>query len=120
MILFHVRHAITLFFLNYLVHPSEVGNSKYGTTNTSTTGSTTSSSVGATARFGLWTVEQYLSICPYLSPTLSIFSLLTLEDFFPLLLSIFSSFPGSSSSSHPFQLSEDLFFGHPILLILSR
>jgi len=31
-----------------------------------------SSSVGATARCGLWPVEQYLSICPYLSPTLSV------------------------------------------------
>jgi hypothetical protein len=49
-----------------------------------------SSSVGATARCGLWPVEQYLSICPYLSPTLSISSLPTLEDLFPLLLSIFS------------------------------
>jgi hypothetical protein len=48
-----------------------------------------SSSVGATARYGLWPIEQYLSICPYLSPTLSIFSLPTLEDLFPLLLSIF-------------------------------
>jgi hypothetical protein len=47
-----------------------------------------SSSVGATARYGLWPVEQYLSICPYLSPTLSIFSLPSLEDLFPLLLSI--------------------------------
>jgi hypothetical protein len=28
-----------------------------------------SSSVGATARCWLWPVEQYLSICPYLSPT---------------------------------------------------
>ena len=50
----------------------------------------TSSSVGATARCGLWPVEQYLSICPYLSPTLSIFWLPTLEDLFPLLLSILS------------------------------
>jgi hypothetical protein len=47
-----------------------------------------SSSVGATARCGLWPVEQYLSICPYLSPTLSIFSLPALEDLFQLLLSI--------------------------------
>jgi len=49
-----------------------------------------SSSVGTTARCGLWPVEKYLSICPYLSPTLSIFSLPTPEDLFPLLLSIFS------------------------------
>jgi hypothetical protein len=69
-------------------------------------------SVGATARCGLWPVEQYLSIFPYLSPTLSIFSLPALEDLFPLL----SIFPGSSSSSRPFQfLSEDL-YGHPIFL----
>jgi len=49
-----------------------------------------SSSVGTTARCGLWPVEQYLSIFPYLSPPLSIFSLTTLEDLFPLLLSILS------------------------------
>ena len=53
-------------------------------------GRASSSSVGATARCRLWTVEQYLSICPYLSPTLSNFSLPTLEDLFPLLLSILS------------------------------
>ena len=52
--------------------------------------SSSSSSVGTTARCGLWPVEQYLSICPYLSPTLSIFSLPALEDLFPLLLTIFS------------------------------
>ena len=50
-----------------------------------------SSSVGATARCGLWPVEQCLSICPYLSPTLSIFSLPTLEG-----RSL------STSSLHPF------------------
>jgi hypothetical protein len=49
-----------------------------------------SSSVGATARCGLWPVEQHLSIFPYLSPALSIFSLPTLEDLFLLLLSILS------------------------------
>jgi len=49
-----------------------------------------SSSVGPTARCGLWPVEQYLSICPYLSATLSIFSHPTLEDLFPLLLSTLS------------------------------
>jgi hypothetical protein len=49
-----------------------------------------SSSVGATARCGFWPVEQYLSICPYLSLTLSIFSLPALEDLFILLLSILS------------------------------
>ena len=43
------------------------------------------SSVGATARCGLWPVEQYLSIFPSLSPTVSICSLPTLEDLFPLL-----------------------------------
>jgi hypothetical protein len=48
------------------------------------------SSVGATARCGLKKKKKYLSICPYLSPTLSIFSLSTLEDLFPLLLSTFS------------------------------
>jgi len=49
-----------------------------------------SSSVGATARCGLWPVEQYLSIFPYLWPTFSIFSLPALEDIFLLLLSILS------------------------------
>jgi hypothetical protein len=49
-----------------------------------------SSSVAATARCGLWPVEQYLSIFPYLSSTLSIFSLPELEDLFLLLLSILS------------------------------
>ena len=69
-----------------------------------------SSSIGATARCGLWPVEKYLSIFPYLSPPLSIVSLPALEDLFLLLLSLLSS------SSLPFQfLSEDL-FGHPILL----
>ena len=43
-----------------------------------------SSSVDATARCGLWPVEQYLSIFPYPSPTLSIFSLPALEDLFLL------------------------------------
>ena len=43
-----------------------------------------SSSVGATARCGLWPFEQYLSIFPCPSPTLSIFSLPALEDFFLL------------------------------------
>jgi hypothetical protein len=47
-----------------------------------------SSSVGATARCGLWPVEQYFFIFPYLSPTLSIFSLPTLKNLFLLLLSI--------------------------------
>jgi len=46
-----------------------------------------SSSVGAAARCGLLPVEKYLSICPYLSPTISISSLPTLEDLFLLLLS---------------------------------
>jgi hypothetical protein len=45
-------------------------------------------SVGATDRCGLWPVEKYLSIFPYLSPTLSTFSFPALEDFFLLLLSI--------------------------------
>jgi hypothetical protein len=40
--------------------------------------SSSSTSVGATARCGLWPVEQYLSIYPCPSPTLSIFSLPTL------------------------------------------
>jgi hypothetical protein len=40
-----------------------------------------SSSTGTTARCGLWPVEQYPSIFSYLSPTLSIFSVLPLIDF---------------------------------------
>jgi len=56
------------------------------------------SSIGATARCELWPVEQYPSILSYLSPALSIFLLLTLEDLFLLLLSILSwAFPFVSS-----------------------
>ena len=72
-----------------------------------------SSSVGATARCGFWPVEQYLSICPCLSPNPSTFHSQHLKIFFHFFS---PSFPGSSSSSRPFRfLSEDL-FGHPILL----
>ena len=72
-----------------------------------------SSSVGATARCGLWPVEQYLSIFPVyhqLSPSSHSQNLkISFYCFSP-------SFPGSSSLSRPFQfLSEDI-FGHPILL----
>jgi hypothetical protein len=57
-----------------------------------------SSSIGTTARCGLWPVEKYPSIFSYLSPTLSIFSLLALEDLFLLPLFIFSwVFPYVSS-----------------------
>ena len=42
--------------------------------------SSSSSSVGVTAHCGLWPVKQCLSIFPYLSPTLCIFSLPALED----------------------------------------
>jgi hypothetical protein len=52
--------------------------------------SSSSSSVGTTARCGLWPVEKYLSIFSYLSPTLPIFSLPAFEDLFPFLLSILS------------------------------
>jgi hypothetical protein len=52
--------------------------------------SSSSSSVGTTARCGFWPVEQYLSIFPYLSPNLSIFSPPALEDLFLLLFSILS------------------------------
>jgi hypothetical protein len=47
-------------------------------------------SIGTTAHCGLWPVEHYPSIFSYLSPTLSIFSLLALEDLFLLPLSIIS------------------------------
>ena len=58
----------------------------------------TSSSIGTTAHCGLWPVEQCPSIFSYLPPTLSIFSLLALEDLFLLPLSIFSwVFPFFSS-----------------------
>jgi hypothetical protein len=53
-------------------------------------GITSSSFIGTTACCGLWPVEQYLSIFSYLSPTLSIFSPLALEDLFVLPLSILS------------------------------
>ena len=42
------------------------------------------------AHCGLWPVEQCPSICSYLPPTLSIFSLPALEELFLLPLSIFS------------------------------
>jgi hypothetical protein len=47
-------------------------------------------SIVTTAHCGLWPVEQYPSIFSYLSPTLSTFSLLALEDLFLLPISIFS------------------------------
>jgi len=50
--------------------------------------SSSSSSIGTTAHCGLWPVEQYPSIFPYLSPILSIFSLPALEGLFLLPLSI--------------------------------
>ena len=57
-----------------------------------------SSSIGTTAHCGLWPVEQRPSIFSYLPPTLSIFSLPSLEDLFLLPLSIFSwVFPFFSS-----------------------
>jgi hypothetical protein len=46
-----------------------------------------STSVGATARCGLWPVDQYLSFVPIYH---QLFSLPTPEDLFPLLLSILS------------------------------
>jgi len=49
-----------------------------------------SSSIGATAHCGLWPVEKSPSIFPYLSPTLSFFSLASLEHLFLLLHSILS------------------------------
>jgi hypothetical protein len=45
-------------------------------------------SIGTTACRGLWPVEQNPSIFSYLSPTLSMFSLLALEDLFRPPLSI--------------------------------
>ena len=44
--------------------------------------------IATTAHCGLWPVKQYPSILPYLSPTLSIFSLPALEDLYLLPLSI--------------------------------
>jgi len=52
--------------------------------------SSSSSSIGTTSHCGLWPVEQCPSIFSYLRPTLSIFSLPSLEDLFLLPLSIFS------------------------------
>jgi hypothetical protein len=49
-----------------------------------------SSSIGTTAHCGLWPVKQSPSIYSYLSPSLSIFSFLALEDLFLLPLSILS------------------------------
>jgi hypothetical protein len=57
-----------------------------------------SSSNGTTAHCGLWPVEQHPSIFPYLSPTLSIFSLPALEDLSLLPISTLSwVFPFVSS-----------------------
>jgi hypothetical protein len=79
----------------------------------SSSSSSSSSSIGVTARCGLWPVEQCPSILSYLSPTLSVFSLPTLEDFF-LLFSPF--FHGPSLSSRPFQFLSENLFEYPILL----
>jgi hypothetical protein len=68
------------------------------TSNIITFSSSSLFSIGTTACCGLWPVEQYPSIFSYLSPTLSIFSLLALEDLFLLPLSILSwVFPYVSS-----------------------
>jgi hypothetical protein len=50
--------------------------------------SSSSSSIGTRAHCGLWPVEQSPSIFSYVSPSLSIFSLLAREDLFLLPLSI--------------------------------
>jgi hypothetical protein len=55
------------------------------------TSSSSSSSIGTTARCGLWPVEKYPSIFSYLSPTLSIFSVLALEDLSPFPSTIVKS-----------------------------
>ena len=58
-----------------------------------------SSSISTTARYGLWPVKQCPAIFSYLLPTLSISSLLALEDPFLPLLSISSwVFPFFSAS----------------------
>jgi len=71
-----------------------------------------SSSVGATTRCGLWPVEQYLSIFPIyhqLSPS-------SHSQHLKISFSFFSPcFPGSSSSSRPFQFQSEDLFGLPIL-----
>jgi hypothetical protein len=72
-----------------------------------------SSSVGATARCGLWPVEQHLSIFPIFHQLCSSFHSHHLEISF----CFFSpSFPGSYFSSRTFQFSSVDLFGHPILL----
>ena len=59
--------------------------------------SSSSSSIGTTAHYGLWPVEQCPSIFSYLPPALFIFSLPAFEDLFLLPLSILSwVFPFSS------------------------
>ena len=73
-----------------------------------------SSSVGATARCGLWPVEQYLSICSYLSPTLSIFSLPS--TWRSLSTSSLHPFLGLPLRLVPSNSSVQIFLGHPILL----
>jgi len=75
----HTLYIYIFFFLN-LVFQSDCSRNKvpYQVVLSST--------VGATARCGLWPIEQYFSIFPYLSPTLPIFSSPALEDLFILLL----------------------------------
>ena len=71
-----------------------------------------SSSIGATARCRLWPVEQcpYILSCHQLSPSShSQHKKISFHFFSP-------SFPGSSSSFHPFQFLHEDLFGHPILL----
>jgi len=58
--------------------------------SSSSSSSSSSPFLGSTVRGGLWPVEKFSSIFSYLSPTLTYFSLLALEDLFLLLLSSLS------------------------------
>ena len=79
--------------------------------------SSSSSSICTTAHCWLWPVEQCPSIFSYLPPTLSIFSLLALEDLFLLPLSILS---WSSLHLVPSSSWVKFFLGILSSLILSR
>jgi hypothetical protein len=81
---------LLFFFFFFFTFSFSSFSSSSSSSSSSSFSSSSYSSVDATARCGFWPVEQYLSIFPYLSPTLSIFSLPALEDLL------------STSSLHPF------------------
>jgi hypothetical protein len=71
-----------------------------------------SSSISTTACCGLWPVEQYPAIFSYLSPTVSISSLLALEDPVLPLLSFFSWVQGRVLTTKSLPLPHTPFIQH--------